>query len=243
MTMTGSKGHQWIIFLSVSLFINLWLFENLRMDTSNQISYDLPSIKVNLLSIAAPIAHLQSSHKEKNNTENKHEKKAIETAPKLVHQPDAQEKLTKVIEFKQKENPFEKNEVTKDNKNVSETYQRKSKNKNPRNSIKKPIVASLETNTGKKISTTIHEAKYRSQIPPVYPRRAYELGQEGIVILLAEVSINGKPSAIEVEESSGYRLLDSAALAAVKKWEFEPIKVNEQSIVSWVRVPVRFVIQ
>lgn len=89
----------------------------------------------------------------------------------------------------------------------------------------------------------LHEASYRKQTPPMYPHRAFELGQEGTVTLHAEVMVNGLPRELKIIKSSGHRLLDTAALAAVKNWEFEPTSVNGTAIISWVRVPVNFVIK
>jgi periplasmic protein TonB len=96
---------------------------------------------------------------------------------------------------------------------------------------------------GSEIASVINEAKYRRQTAPVYPRRALELGQQGIVMLHAEVLPDGRPGDLKVVQSSGYRLLDISALAAVKTWEFEPTNINGAIVTSWVRVPVHFVIQ
>jgi protein TonB len=96
---------------------------------------------------------------------------------------------------------------------------------------------------GKDNSTVIHEARYRQQVPPSYPRRALDLGQQGTVTLHAEVLPSGAPRELKIAKSSGHRLLDMAALAAVKKWKFEPTSVDGNAVVSWVRVPVNFVIQ
>ncbi len=109
--------------------------------------------------------------------------------------------------------------------------------------VLKPAAGIPNSDPGKQASTVIHEANYRKQTPPTYPRRALELGQEGMVTLHAEVTPAGLPRELKVAKSSGHRLLDMAALAAVKKWEFEPTNVNGNTITSWVRVPVRFVIQ
>lgn len=97
-------------------------------------------------------------------------------------------------------------------------------------------------NRGEDNSTVIHEARYRHQVPPSYPRRALDLGQQGTVTLHAEVMPSGAPGELKIAKSSGHRLLDMAALAAVKKWKFEPTNVDGSAVVSWVRVPVNFVI-
>lgn len=93
------------------------------------------------------------------------------------------------------------------------------------------------------LSAQVHEARYRRRSAPVYPSRALELGQQGTVMLHARVARTGLPDEMKVVESSGHRLLDMAALAAVRKWEFEPMSRDGAAIASWVRVPVHFVIQ
>ncbi|WP_025897981.1 energy transducer TonB [Sneathiella glossodoripedis] len=122
---------------------------------------------------------------------------------------------------------------------VTETVSNSDQQENSPSSLK---ANSLDKNKGNSASTVVHEANYRRQVAPSYPRRAYELGQQGTVMLNALVEPSGRPGELKVEQSSGYRLLDKAALAAVKKWEFEPLVQNGQKVSSWVRVPVRFVI-
>lgn len=110
----------------------------------------------------------------------------------------------------------------------------------------KPAVAAepvISANKGQDESTVVHEARYRRQMPPAYPRRALDLGQQGTVTLHAEVLPSGDPRELKIAKSSGHRLLDMAALAAVRKWKFEPTSVDGAAIVSWVRVPVNFVIR
>ncbi|MEH6474757.1 MAG: energy transducer TonB [Sneathiella sp.] len=102
--------------------------------------------------------------------------------------------------------------------------------------------AAADKGNGKDASTVIHNANYRKRTAPRYPRRAFELGQQGVVTLAALILPNGHPQSLKIEKSSGHRLLDKAAISAVKKWEFEPLVRNGQKIQSWVRVPVRFVI-
>lgn len=106
-----------------------------------------------------------------------------------------------------------------------------------------PVKAIPNSDNGKQASTVIHEATYRHQTPPTYPRRAIELGQQGEVTLHAEVLPTGHPRTLKIAQSSGHRLLDMAALAAVKHWEFEPTYIDGTRVTSWVRVPVNFVIQ
>tara|TARA_R100000005_G_scaffold38740_2_gene18117 strand:- start:2703 stop:3545 length:843 start_codon:yes stop_codon:yes gene_type:complete len=127
---------------------------------------------------------------------------------------------------------------------VKETVTQQVREPQPTTDVKQvasePVVAE---NAGADDSTVVYDAQYRSQIAPVYPRRSLEMGQQGMVTLHAEVLPNGNPRELKIAQSSGYRLLDMAALAAVKKWKFEPRNVDGNAVVSWVRVPVNFVIQ
>ncbi len=58
--------------------------------------------------------------------------------------------------------------------------------------------------------------------PPVYPEEAARRGQQGSVVLVVRVGPSGLPSAVDVERSSGYTLLDKSAENAVMKWTFVP---------------------
>ncbi|HAD87376.1 MAG TPA: hypothetical protein DCG48_08445 [Rhodospirillaceae bacterium] len=104
-------------------------------------------------------------------------------------------------------------------------------------------VAAVTPDEGRQTATVIHDANYRRRTPPLYPRRALEMGQQGQVLLHAEILPNGRPRALKIAESSGHRLLDVAALAAVRDWRFEPSNIDGAAVTSWVRVPVQFVIQ
>jgi protein TonB len=43
-----------------------------------------------------------------------------------------------------------------------------------------------------------------------------------------------------VDTSSGYDILDQAAVAAVRAWRFVPARLGGAAIEAWVRVPVAF---
>ena len=79
--------------------------------------------------------------------------------------------------------------------------------------------------------------------PPLYPKRALMLKQEGVVLLKVLVGINGGINDIQIITSSGYTILDKSAINAVRKWKFEPSNINGKPSLSWVKVPVEFVIK
>jgi protein TonB len=81
---------------------------------------------------------------------------------------------------------------------------------------------------------------YRSNPPPEYPAVARRRGYEGTVVVEVLVSKEGGVRDFRLFQSSGYRVLDRAATAAIKNWRFEPAKAGDEKIEMWVKVPVRF---
>ncbi|GHS90016.1 hypothetical protein AGMMS49957_14640 [Synergistales bacterium] len=74
------------------------------------------------------------------------------------------------------------------------------------------------------------------RVKPDYPAIARKRKEEGTVVLL--INIDGaNVVGVDVEKSSGFSSLDSAAVAAVRKWRFD----NRGKIVA--RVPVAFQIR
>ena len=80
----------------------------------------------------------------------------------------------------------------------------------------------------------------RYTVPAIYPRIAKKEGWEGTVTLLVVVDVKGKPAEITVDKSSGHKVLDNAAIHAVRKWIFSPAKDGNIPIRSSVKLPVHF---
>ena len=76
--------------------------------------------------------------------------------------------------------------------------------------------------------------------PPKYPRQARRRNQQGTVLVEALVDENGETLDVEIYESSGFPLLDRAAVKAVTGWELQPKIVGGKAVLSKVQVPVRF---
>jgi len=89
-------------------------------------------------------------------------------------------------------------------------------------------------------ATTYAMPEYEKNRPPDYPRLARRRGYEGQTRLNVEVLKTGKVGRIEIAASSGFDLLDEAALDAVKGWRFVPGTRDGERISQWVVVPVRF---
>lgn len=75
---------------------------------------------------------------------------------------------------------------------------------------------------------------------PEYPSVARRRGQEGLATLDVLVNAQGQPQEVKLAKSSGYPLLDDAALDAVKRWTFAPAREDGAPIAARVEVPVRF---
>lgn len=75
---------------------------------------------------------------------------------------------------------------------------------------------------------------------PKYPPQALRKGEQGTVMVSAEIGVDGVPSSVEVANSSGSRALDRAAVDAVKRWRFRPAMTEGRPIPGRVQVPINF---
>jgi protein TonB len=82
--------------------------------------------------------------------------------------------------------------------------------------------------------------RYKENPPPNYPGVARTRGYEGRTLLRVEVFETGKVGRIEITTSSGFEVLDKAALESVKGWTFVPGTKNGAKTTQWVMVPIRF---
>ena len=85
--------------------------------------------------------------------------------------------------------------------------------------------------------------RYRENPPPTYPELARRRQMEGTVVVEALVNGRGRVDGLNVHASSGYHLLDDAALKAVRNWLFEPGKKGGVPMAMSVLVPVRFALR
>jgi protein TonB len=81
---------------------------------------------------------------------------------------------------------------------------------------------------------------YLDNPAPTYPALARRLGQEGTVLLRVDVDAKGKPTRVILQKSSGFSLLDTTAIQAVKRWKFKPAQVAFFTVGSTVDVPITF---
>ena len=72
---------------------------------------------------------------------------------------------------------------------------------------------------------------------------AVERGYQGTVKLRLQLLANGRPAELQIAASSGYEVLDQAAVEQVEDWRFLPARRGDLPIVSWVMVPIKFRIE
>jgi len=76
--------------------------------------------------------------------------------------------------------------------------------------------------------------------PPRYPYLARARAEEGQVVVRVEVNAAGGVRAIAIARSSGFALLDEAALGAVRQWRFEPARRSGAAVAATLDVPISF---
>lgn len=86
----------------------------------------------------------------------------------------------------------------------------------------------------------VEEIDYLSAPPPAYPRESSRKHERGTVLLRVLVDTSGRPAQIQIERSSGFDRLDSAAREAVAKWLFRPHEVNGIAHPAQVLIPIEF---
>lgn len=59
-------------------------------------------------------------------------------------------------------------------------------------------------------------------------------------MLRVKVGADGRVQDVSIRRSSGFPSLDQAALAAVRRWRFDPARAAGVVVASEVEVPVRF---
>ncbi len=98
-------------------------------------------------------------------------------------------------------------------------------------------------------ATTVHragssgayfKAGYYRNPPPPYPPESRRLKQEGRVLLEVLVTKEGQVGQSRLKQSSGYPLLDEAALRAIQTWKFRPATLGGLRIEILADIPIRF---
>lgn len=90
------------------------------------------------------------------------------------------------------------------------------------------------------VSEPRFDADYLDNPAPVYPAMSRRMEESGKTVLRVYVEPNGKPSQIQVKNSSGSPRLDQAAQDAVWRWKFVPARRGDEALGAWVLVPIVF---
>lgn len=116
--------------------------------------------------------------------------------------------------------------------------QKEPKKRNPPKKIEKPVNIPP-------VRGAVTEAKpdYLKNPAPLYPFLARQRGWQGVVLLKVRVEKNGHPVKVLVAKSSGHQILDEAAVKTVEKWRFSPSRTGNVTFASWVKVPIRFLLE
>lgn len=105
------------------------------------------------------------------------------------------------------------------------------------------VLGPLQGYIGVKANIVYARPMYKENPAPHYPEVARRRGYEGKTLLKVKVLENGKAGEIEIVESSGFKVLDTAALRSVRGWTFVPGTINGKRTEQWIRVPIRFVLK
>ncbi len=79
-----------------------------------------------------------------------------------------------------------------------------------------------------------------SDVPIEYPLAMWDQDIEGQTLLRVRVTELGRVDEVEVMQSSGYPVLDTAAVRGARALRFQPARRNGRRIEVWAQVPVEF---
>jgi len=85
-----------------------------------------------------------------------------------------------------------------------------------------------------------HKPELLNEIKPRYPLTARRQEQEGVVKLEAWIKSSGRVDRVEILISSGYPVLDRAALKAVKKARFKAAEMDSKAVAGSLTISIRF---
>jgi periplasmic protein TonB len=84
------------------------------------------------------------------------------------------------------------------------------------------------------------QLKRTRYVAPDYPQTALDSRLAGVVTLEFTVGAKGETGNIRVTDSSPPGVFDKAAVAAVRRWRYDPVKVNGTGVEIPVRTTIRF---
>ena len=139
--------------------------------------------------------------------------------------PSAQNKVKQNAEIQDKKAPIKAEKLEKKQLANNETSGRVDE--------KSKEITALE-------SEPLFDAAYLNNPAPKYPASAKRRNIEGKVLLEVSVNADGEAAKVRISRSSGFPILDNAALEAVKNWRFIPAKKSGKAVAAQVIVPIEF---
>jgi protein TonB len=87
---------------------------------------------------------------------------------------------------------------------------------------------------------TVVDARFIHEVQPDYPAIAKEQGAEGTAVVFATVGPKGNVMSTRIDQSTGNRLLDQAALSAARESSFEAPEINGREATETYRIVYTF---
>lgn len=154
--------------------------------------------------------------------------KEPEVEPDLIVEKDVIEKLEPAKEpiLVIKEKPVKIKEKHKNKPPVQQSSQQQIKQEAKTENIAKTAVApNISSNTQFSATPTPISRNH-----PEYPRRALDLRIEGHVIVLYDISAQGRVENIRIVDAKPNNIFNRAVIQAMKQWRYQPIKAKDLTI-------------
>jgi TonB family protein len=91
------------------------------------------------------------------------------------------------------------------------------------------------------VSQGVEGGELETKVNAIYPPQARAAGQHGVVVVEALVGADG--SVKDVKVVSGPPMLRESAMDAVRRWKYQPFKLNGKAIAAQTQVQVEFKLQ
>lgn len=92
-----------------------------------------------------------------------------------------------------------------------------------------------------RVVSTLQASRLVHRVEPEYPELARRTGVQGMVLL--QVTVNERGLVSRVDVLRGHRLLNQAAVDAVRQWRYSPTLLNDEPVPVVATVTVNFVLR
>jgi TonB family protein len=101
-----------------------------------------------------------------------------------------------------------------------------------------PAAPALQPEGVAKVGGIVKEPRLLSRVMPEYPLVAKQAGIQGDVVVKTTIDLKGDP--VNLQVVSGPAMLRGPALAALRRWKYEPSTLNGQPIAVQMLVTIKF---